>query len=85
MYNAPNFRISHLGYRLERKALRIGAKEMPAWFDFQVSRNHGASSLRDAFMASANLGIGAAGRRRAGALPVLDQGRQLDDLPVHRR
>jgi hypothetical protein len=56
VYTAPNFHISHLGYRLERKALKIGAKEMPAWFDFQVSRNHGAASLRDAFMASANLG-----------------------------
>jgi hypothetical protein len=56
IYTAPNFHISHLGYRLERKALKIGAKEMPAWLDFQVSRNHGASSLRDAFMASANLG-----------------------------
>ena len=56
VYTAPNFHISHLGYRLERKALKIGAKEMPTWFDFQVSRNHGAASLRDAFMASANLG-----------------------------
>ena len=56
MYTAPNFHISHLGYRLERKALKIGGKEMPAWLDFQVSRNHGAASLRDAFMASANLG-----------------------------
>jgi hypothetical protein len=56
IFSAPGFRISHLGYRLERKALRIGGKEMPAWLDFQVSRNHGASTLRDAFMASANLG-----------------------------
>jgi hypothetical protein len=29
---------------------------MPAWLDFQVSRNVGARKLRDAFMASANLG-----------------------------
>jgi type II secretory pathway pseudopilin PulG len=56
IYAAPSFHVSHLGYRLERKALNIGAREMPAWLDFQVSRNHGAASLRDAFMASANLG-----------------------------
>ena len=56
IYAAPSFHISHLGYRLERKALKVGAKEMPAWLDFQVLRNHGAASLRDAFMASANLG-----------------------------
>lgn len=56
MYSAPSFHISHLGYRLERKGLKIGGKDMPAWLDFQVSRNHGAASLRDAFMASANLG-----------------------------
>jgi hypothetical protein len=56
MYAAPSFHISHLGYRLERKSLKIGGKDMPAFLDFQVSRNHGAASLRDAFMASANLG-----------------------------
>lgn len=56
MFSAPDFQVSHLGYRLERKAVRFGGKEMPAWLDFQVSRNHGAHSLRDAFMASANLG-----------------------------
>ena len=56
MFNAPDFHISHLGYRLERKAVRLAGKEMPWWLDLQVSRNHGASSLRDAFMVSANLG-----------------------------
>jgi hypothetical protein len=30
---------------------------MPAWLDFQVARNHGAHALRDAFVASANLGV----------------------------
>jgi hypothetical protein len=56
VFSAPDFRVSHLGYRLERKAVHIAGREMPAWLDFQVSRNHGARSLRDAFMASANLG-----------------------------
>ena len=56
MFSAPDFHVSHLGYRLERKGLTVAGKEMPAWLDFQVARNHGAPSLRDAFMASANLG-----------------------------
>ncbi len=56
MFSAPNFHISHWGYRLERKGLRVGGKELPAWLDLQASRNHGAASLRDAFMVSANLG-----------------------------
>jgi hypothetical protein len=56
MFSAPDFHVSHLSYRLERKGVTIAGKEMPAWIDFQVARNHGAPSLRDAFMASANLG-----------------------------
>lgn len=56
MYSAPDFQIVHLGYRLGYKGARIAGKEMPAWLDLQVSRNAGASRLRDAFMASANLG-----------------------------
>ena len=56
IFNAPDFHVMHLGYRLERKGLRLGGKEMPAWLDFQASRNQGASKLRDAFMVSANLG-----------------------------
>jgi hypothetical protein len=56
MFAAPDYQISHLGYRLERKSVRLAGKEVPAWLDFQVARNHGASRLRDAFMVSANLG-----------------------------
>jgi hypothetical protein len=56
IFNAPGFHIPHLGYRLEHKAWKVGARELPAWLDFQVSRNQSAASLRDAFMASANLG-----------------------------
>jgi hypothetical protein len=55
-YAAPAFHISHLGYRLERKGLRARGRDLPVWLDLQASRNHGASSLRDAFMASVNLG-----------------------------
>jgi len=57
MFSAPDFQVSHLGYRLERKAVRVAGREMPAWLDFQVARNHGAHALRDAFVASANLGV----------------------------
>ncbi len=56
IYAAPDFHIAHLGYRLERKGVKVGAREMPLWFDFQAARNVGAPRLRDAFMASANLG-----------------------------
>ncbi len=56
MYTAPDFNISHLGYRIERKAVRLAGRNLPAWLDLQASRNHGANSLRDAFMVSANLG-----------------------------
>ena len=56
MYTAPDFHVSHLSYRLERRGVTIGGRELPAWLDFQVARNHGARSLRDAFMASVNLG-----------------------------
>jgi uncharacterized coiled-coil protein SlyX len=54
--SAPHYQIAHLVYRLERKAVRLGSREMPLWFDFQASRNVGTSKLRDAVMASANLG-----------------------------
>ncbi len=56
MYTAPDFQIAHVGYRLAHKGLRISGREVPAWLDFQVSRNTSAASLRDALMASANLG-----------------------------
>lgn len=56
VYAARNFQIMRLVYRLERKGLTIFDRELPAWFDFQLSRNLGTSKLRDAFMASANLG-----------------------------
>jgi len=55
-YSAPDFTIVHLGYRVEAKGIRLGGSRLPAWFDFQVSRNTAASKLRDAFMASANFG-----------------------------
>jgi hypothetical protein len=56
VYNAPDFQIVRLAWRLERKGVLLRGREVPAWFDFQVSRNAGAGRLRDALMASANLG-----------------------------
>jgi hypothetical protein len=56
VFSAPRYQIAHVAYRLERKAVRLGSREMPLWFDFQGSRNVGTSRLRDAVMASANLG-----------------------------
>jgi len=56
IYSAPDFHIARLAYRLEREGVQIAGRRMPAWVDFQASRNLGAGSLRDAWMASANLG-----------------------------
>jgi hypothetical protein len=56
IYNAPHYQVVHFGYRLDRKSLHIGGREMPAFLDFQASRNVGTSRLQDAFIASANLG-----------------------------
>jgi hypothetical protein len=56
MYSAPHFQIAHLGYHVERKGIKLGNREMPAYVDIQGSRNVGTSRLRDAFLATANLG-----------------------------
>ena len=56
IYNAPHFQIARLAYRIEAKALRLGNRSVPAWVDLQASRNTGTSKLRDAVMASMNLG-----------------------------
>ncbi len=56
MYFAPNFQIVRAAYRLERKGTTLRGREVPLWLDFQASRNVGTGKLRDAVMASANLG-----------------------------
>jgi hypothetical protein len=56
IYSARNFQIVRVAYRLERKGIVLGGRELPGWLDFQVSRNLGTGRLRDAIMASANLG-----------------------------
>ena len=56
IYTAGHFQIVRAAYRLERKGVLVGGREMPFWVDFQASRNVGAGSLRDGIMASANLG-----------------------------
>jgi hypothetical protein len=56
IYSAPHFQIARLAYRVEAKALRLGNRSVPAWIDLQASRNTGTSKLRDAVMASMNLG-----------------------------
>ncbi len=56
IFSAPNFQIARVAYRLEHKGWKLANREMPAYLDFQASRNLGTSKLRDAFMASANLG-----------------------------
>jgi tetratricopeptide (TPR) repeat protein len=55
-YDAEDFQIVHLGYRLERESLRLLGREMPAFVDFQFSRNAGASRARDAWQISGVLG-----------------------------
>lgn len=55
-FYAQNFQIVRLAYRLEPKGVSLLGREIPAWLDFQLSRNVGTSRLRDALMVSANLG-----------------------------
>ncbi|MBI4468339.1 MAG: putative porin [Acidobacteria bacterium] len=54
--SARDFQIVRAAYRLERNGLMWGSREMPLWFDLQVARNTGTSKLRDALLASVNLG-----------------------------
>jgi len=56
IFTAPDFHIVRAAYRIEHKGLKVGEKEMPLWFNFQVSRNYGAGFLRDAVMGAVNLG-----------------------------
>lgn len=56
IYSAPHFQIARVVYRIEHQGWKLGDRPMPLWLDFQASRNTGTSKLRDAFMASANLG-----------------------------
>ncbi len=56
IYTARDFQLVRLDYRLTNQGLKLGERDMPLWLDFQVSRNVGASRLRDAFMVTGNLG-----------------------------
>jgi hypothetical protein len=56
IYSARGFQIVRVAYRLERPGWTLRGRTMPLWLDFQASRNTGTSKLRDAFMASANVG-----------------------------
>ena len=56
IYTAPDFHILRVGYRLEHKAVKVGEKEMPLWFNVQLSRNFGAGFLQDAVMGTVNFG-----------------------------
>lgn len=56
MYTSPGFNIARLEYRLEHKAIKVGEKEMPLWFDIQLARNFGAGFLRDSVMGAVNFG-----------------------------
>ncbi len=55
-YSARNFQIARVVYRLEHSGWKFRDRPMPAWLDFQAARNFGTGKLRDAFLASANLG-----------------------------
>lgn len=56
MYSAPDFHIARLAYRLNRKPFSLLGRKMPAFLDFQVARNFGANTLRDAFMVTGSAG-----------------------------
>jgi len=56
IYTASHYQVGRIAYRLTNRGIKIGGKEMPFFVDFQALRNVGAGRLRDAMMASANLG-----------------------------
>jgi hypothetical protein len=55
-YAARHFQIAHVSYRLQRKGIKVGDREMPFWLDLQGSENVGTSMQRNGYMASANFG-----------------------------
>ncbi len=56
IYTAGRYQIARLAYRIQDRNLKIGQRDMPLFFDFQVARNVGTHALRDSMMASVNLG-----------------------------
>jgi uncharacterized coiled-coil protein SlyX len=69
MYTAPDFHIVRAAYRLAHRGVKVGDREMPLWFDFQVARNYSARSLGDALIGSVNFGA----VKKAGDLRFLYQ------------
>lgn len=57
MYAAEDFRVAHLGYRLNGTSVfRMRGKAVPGYVDLQVSRNVGTDRLKDAVMGTVSLG-----------------------------
>jgi hypothetical protein len=56
IYSASAFRVARAAYRLSNRGVKIGKRDVPYFFDFQVLRNVGTHQLRDAMMASFNFG-----------------------------
>jgi hypothetical protein len=56
IYTATHYQIARVAYRLSNRGVKMGRRDMPFYFDFQVARNVGTSQLRDAMMATFNIG-----------------------------
>ena len=56
MYTAGHYQVARLAYRLSNRGIKLVGREMPYYFDFQAVRNVGTDQLRDAMMASFNIG-----------------------------
>jgi hypothetical protein len=56
MYAADRYQVARVAYRITDRGFKMGNKEMPFYIDLQAARNIGRRQLRDAMMASANLG-----------------------------
>jgi hypothetical protein len=56
IYSAGRFQIARVAYRIQNKGIKLRGREMPFYIDLQGARNVGTHRLRDAVMASANLG-----------------------------
>jgi hypothetical protein len=56
IYAAPHYQVGRIAYRISNRGIKVGTREFPFYFDFQVARNVGTDQLRDAMMASFNFG-----------------------------
>jgi Putative porin len=56
IYTAARYQVARVAYRISNRGIKFVNRDMPFYFDFQTLRNVGTHQLRDALMASFNIG-----------------------------